>query len=188
MKFWLTLKIAVLVVLGLALSSCSDYHPNSFEFIFKELNDYGVSDEFELSAESLIIGSDFDKTTLFFVSLNEEVAKINEEGKIKCIEHGRAEIVATVKNYNGEIFVTSFMLNVQEKAIILHDFSIKESRLSMICGQLLPVHENVNLIPENYIYPYTVQSLDEDIVSIENNTITAKKQGEARVLFSVMDF
>lgn len=187
----LRLKLEMIIMLlffGFALSSCSNYQANPVEFIFKNINDYGVNDEFELSVDDLIIGSDLNKTTLFFSSSDNSVAEICGNCLVKCKNVGQVVISATITSFSGETIIVRQLLNVKEQAIQLINFSVKENYINMRAGEEISANSYVDFAPSNYIYPVTLTSSNDDIITIENNTIVALTEGEASVLFSVKDY
>ena len=188
MKFWINLAMIILVfVFGFALSSCSSFQLSNVEFIFKDINEYGVNDEFELSRDSLIIGKSLDITTLSFLSNNETVAEV-DNNIVKCKNVGQAEIFAHIKSYNGSVLGTSYILNVKKDAIKLSSFSVKTGSISMLKGNSVFAQSYMEFTPANYIYPVILTSSNEEIISIDNSEIIALKEGEASVFFSVLDY
>lgn len=138
---------------------------------------------------SLDIGESFDlKVTLIpsngkeiikYESSDENVATVDENGKIKGVGMGTATILVTV---DGSNLKTECKVEVSGNTIIAQDLFVQNERVSIKVGETYQI--NVTVIPNDTVdKSLTYLSNNQSILSVdENGLVTALSKGRTMVI------
>ena len=112
-------------------------------------------------------------------SLDENVATVDENGKVTAVGEGRTEI--TVTTFNGK--TTRCMVTVEKEKIYVTDIYLPNYITNMVVGETASV--TVKVTPSNTTEELTYKSSNTKVATIDKNgKITAVGAGEADITVS----
>lgn len=137
---------------------------------------------------SLDIGGSFElKVTLVpsngnevinYESSNENIAKVDNDGKIIGVSAGETTILVTVEGTNLK---TECRVEVSNHIITVRELFVQNSRVSLKVGETYQL--DVTVIPDNAVDKSLIYSLgDNEFLSVdENGLVTALKEGRGKL-------
>lgn len=121
--------------------------------------------------------SNVSNKTVKWISSNNEIATVNEEGLVKAIKKGIVDI--EIKTENNIRAVCK--LTIKAKIIEIENISFADQKLNLVQGKTKQL--TINIIPENAsLKTITYKSANTAIATIdEKGLLTAKKIGEVEI-------
>lgn len=140
-------------------------------------NELTLVSEQEIQLSYTISPSNVSNKTVKWISSNNEIATVNEDGLVKAIKKGIVDI--EIKTENNIKAVCK--LTIKAKIIEIDNISFADKELNIVQGKTKQL--TINIIPENAsLKTIAYKSSNTDIATIdEKGLITAKKIGEIEI-------
>lgn len=166
-----TVFFSLIIIFSLFLCACGTH---SISFKYDIINDYGIGETVELTSSDFECKQSFNLNELSFQSSNKEIAT-TKNNYIKCLNSGETEISLFYKNK----FQDKIILKVQKEPQNLNHFSISNTKIELEKGEQITIKDIVSISPIEFKNSIVIKSSNEDIVSVFNDKIYARNNGEA---------
>ncbi len=182
MKKKLMILLVFLIVLLVTLLYFAFFDKNDSD-VFKILStsvEVKIDDSLELNYEL-----NDSQINIIWSSLDNDIATVSNNGVVKGINYGSTTITGTVY-LDGKTIVRNCLVNVYrgDKNIKLEDISVPDGELLIKIGTSyqLPLEFN----PSNaYVYSINYSFDKDNIINVNNNTITALNEGQINLTIKV---
>ena len=130
---------------------------------------------------------------IYFLSSDESIATIDENGKIKGISEGQAiiKVIDKISGVNSETTVKVYPKTTKnpttgkEETSEVKSITVSEKNISLTVDGSRKV--NVTIKPSNANKEVTWQSLDDNIATVNNGIITGRKVGNTKVIATTVN-